>query len=199
MPSPKALVKSPKQSWRPIRANIYGRNLTLEVKVFDAQWYRAAGSRHLRIVLVRVHKGSLPVRVFFSTNPAATAERIITTYAARWSIEVAFRDMKQHLGFGDSEARCAAAVHRVAPLAGYLYTLLAIWFVTLSPRQRRSAVVFRPWYRQKNGYSFEDILRSAQLSIRDLCIPDLLRDHRDLRLHLPDPHKPRRRPISGVM
>ena len=198
MPTPKALVKSSAQKWRRIRATIYGRDLSLEVKVFDAQWYRAAGSRHLRVVLVRVHRGDLPVRVFFSTDSTANAEQIITTYAARWAIEVAFRDMKQHLGFGDSEARLSAAVLRVAPFAGYLYTLLAIWFSTLTPRQRRCAVVFRPWYRHKVGYSFEDILRAAQLSIRELCILDLLRDHGDLRLRMPDPHIPRRRPISGV-
>jgi len=160
LPTPKALVKSPRQRWQRLTATIYGREVELEIKLFDAQWYRAAGVRPLRVVLVRVLKGDLPVRVFFSTDPKASAEAIVTTYAARWGIELAFRDMKQHLGFGDSEARCSTAVQRVAPLAGYLYTLLAIWFATLTAKQRRRAVVVRPWYRSKRGYSFEDILRA---------------------------------------
>lgn len=38
--------------------------MTLELKVLDAQWYRVANDRHLRVVLVRDLRGDLSVRVF---------------------------------------------------------------------------------------------------------------------------------------
>ena len=174
LPAPSDLAKAASQRWRSVDVHIYGQDTTLEIKVYDVQWYRVAGERHLRMILVRVLRGDLPVRVFFSTDPSLDVETIIKTYASRWGIEVCFREIKQHLGFGDSSARKREAVERVTPFAGYLYTLLVLWFTSLSKRDRRAAVVHRPWYRTKQGYSFEDILRAAQLALRTLDVSDLL-------------------------
>lgn len=190
MPTPAQLAKAPSQRWRRLDVHIYGKDVTLEVKDFDAQWYRVTNDRHLRVVLVRVLRGDLPVRVFFCTDPTLTVETIITAYAARWGIEVCFRELKQHLGFGDSSARKQAAVERVTPFAGYLYTVLVLWFCSLPKRDRRRAAVHRPWYRTKQGYSFEDILRAAQLILRTLDVSDLLHGYADLQA--PPPTRPRR-------
>jgi hypothetical protein len=191
LPSPADLAKAPSQRWRSLDVHIYGKRTTLEVKVYDAQWYRVARCRHLRVVLVRVLRGDLPVRVFFSTDPSLPVETIITAYAARWGVEVCFRELKQHLGFGDSSARTRNAVERVTPFSGYLYTVLALWFCGLPNHERRRAAVHRPWYRTKHGYSFEDILRAAQGVLRELDVSDLLHGYADLQA--PPPPSPRRR------
>ena len=185
LPTPAELAKAPSQRWAKPSVHIYGQDATLEVKVFDAQWYRVANERHLRVVLVRVLRGDLPVRVFFCTDPKLDVTDIIKTYAARWGIEVCFRELKQHLGFGDPSSRKREAVERTAPFVGYLYTLLVLWFCSMPPRQRRRAIVHRPWYRTKKGYSFEDILRAAQLALRALDVSDLLHGYADLLVPTP--------------
>ena len=185
LPTPAALAKSPSQRWATLDVHIYGKDTTLEIKVVDAQWYRVANDRHLRVVLVRVLRGDLPVRVFFCTDPQLDVADIIKAYASRWGIEVCFRELKQHLGFGDSPARKREAVERTAPFAGYLYTLLVLWFCSLPTRQRRRAIIHRPWYRTKKSYSFEDILRAAQLALRVLDVSDLLHGYADLQAPSP--------------
>lgn len=190
LPTPAQLAKAPSQRWKKLDVHIYGKDTTIEYKVYDAQWYRVTNDQHLRIVLVRVMGGELPVRAFFSTDPQLDVQVIITTYAARWGIEVCFRDIKQHLGFGDSSARRRDAVERTAPFVGYLYTLLVLWFCSLTKRERRHAAVHRPWYRTKKGYSFEDILRAAQLALRAVRVFDLL--HGYTNLQPPSQERPRR-------
>lgn len=190
LPNPAELAKAPSQRWSRLKVHIYGKDTTIEIKVFDAQWYRVTSDRHLRIVLVRVLRGELPVRVFFCTDPDLEVETIIRAYAARWGIEVCFRELKQYLGFGDSSSRKQHAVERIAPFAGYLYTLLVLWFCSLSKSDRRRAVVHRPWYRTKKGDSFEDILRAAQVVLRTLEVSDLLHGYTDLQA--PPPTRSRR-------
>ena len=52
LPSPGARAKS-SRGWRRLRATIYGKKATIEVKVFDALWYVVAGGRLMRFVLIR--------------------------------------------------------------------------------------------------------------------------------------------------
>jgi hypothetical protein len=44
-------------------------------------------------------------QVFYSTNTNSSVPYILQTYALRWSIEVTFGNMKQHLGFEDPANR----------------------------------------------------------------------------------------------
>ncbi len=128
LPKPLAPSKSAKQRWKKIKVHIYGRDVIQEIKTIDAQWYRGAGTQLLRIVVVRVPHGKVPIRVYFSTDLNMTIEEILETYAGRWSTEVCFRDLKLLLGFGDSKARTKNAVERTATFVGYTYTLVMLWF-----------------------------------------------------------------------
>jgi hypothetical protein len=188
LPTPLELAKSPRQRWKKISLFIYGRKQTLEYKTVDAQWYRPAGTRLLRIVVVRVSHGVIPVRTFFSTDLSMTVAEVLETYAGRWSIEVCFRDLKQLLGFGDSQARLQTAVARTAPFVGYTYTLLVLWFSTHQTMSSTLATPpLRPWYRHKRGYSFADVLRTAQRVLSRYDVLDLARDYDDLRQPIVDP------------
>lgn len=101
-----------------------------------AQWYIACGEGLLRVVMVRVDHGRVSLRVFFSTDPTISERDILEIYAGRWSIEVTFRNLEQHLGFADSPARLRRAVERTAPFIGLLYTSLVVWFVERASRDR---------------------------------------------------------------
>jgi hypothetical protein len=179
LPKPEELVKA-RQPWTKVEAFIYGRWRTLQVKTIDAQWYRSAAERLLRIVVVRVDHGAVPMRVFFSTDPTMSVQLIIETYAGRWSTEACFRDLKQLLGFDESQARCKAAVERVAPFVGHIRTLLILWFLERAVGTPVAELPIRPWYRHKSGLCFADVLRAAQRSLAGADILDLLHDLDDL-------------------
>ena len=101
--------------------------------------------------------------------------------AGRWAIESCFRNLKQLLGFADSQARKRAAVHRVAPFVGLSYTFLVLWFLEHAFSRRFAVVPLRPWYRHKEGFSFADVLRTAQRVLAPLDVLDPRRDVRNLR------------------
>lgn len=198
LPKPLGLSKSAKQRWKKVSVFIYGQRQTVECKTMDAQWYRAAGTRLLRIVVVRVSRGRVPIRVFFTTDLSMTVTDILETYAGRWATEVCFRDLKQLLGFGDSQARLKAAVERTAPFVGYTYTLLVLWFATNQTSSSDLATPpLRPWYQHKRGYCFADILRTAQRVLSRYDVLDLARDFADLRQPVADPH-PRPSPRESM-
>lgn len=180
-PKPLAVARDEHQPWRRCRAFLYGRVRTVSFKTFCAQWYRVCGVRLLRVVVVKTSAGEQPYRVFFCTDPTMDVRTILEGYAERWSIEVFFRDAKQWLGFADSPARTEAAVLRMAPFVGLVYSLLVLWFAEGAYRSPLAAPPVRPWYRQKKGVSFADILRAAQRMLSTVDVLALARDYGKLQ------------------
>jgi DDE superfamily endonuclease/Archaeal putative transposase ISC1217 len=162
LPKPQALANDPSTPWQHLEIVLYGQSCKLLFKECVAQWFRPCGTRLLRIIIVHVERGSIGVRVFFSTDSKMSPTAILRGYANRWSIEVCFRDLKQLLGFADSSARTQNAVERTAPFVGYCYTLLVLWFVQSAYPSKAAVIPTRPWYPHKRGISFADILRTAQ-------------------------------------
>lgn len=180
LPKPEALARNERHKWQKCKAAIYGKIETVQYKTMCAQWYRACGTRLLRIIVVRCDHGSIRLRVFFSTNPELTVASILESYARRWSIEVCFRDLKQLLGFAHSSARKREAVERTAPFVGYIYTMLVIWFINGVHETPVATPPIRPWYRHKQGLCFADILRAAQRVLLRLDVLDPARSLDDL-------------------
>lgn len=186
LPKPLAFTKSTKQRWQKISLHIYGKTKVQQYKTLDAQWYRGAGTRLLRIVIIRVPHGKVPIRVYFTTDLDMSVRELLETYAGRWSTEVCFRDLKQLLGFGDSQARTKNAVERTAPFVGYTYTLVMLWFATYETSQSSLATPpLRPWYSHKKGLCFADALRTAQRVLARYDVLDLARDFNNLRKPIP--------------
>lgn len=193
---PEMMAHDGRTPWRTTVATLYGRVTTVRYKTLVAQWYRATGTRMLRIVIVECTTGRLGCRVYFTTDASLDVVTVLETYAGRWGIEVFFREAKQLLGFADSQARKATAVLRVAPLVGLLYTVLVLWFAEGALRTPLAALPVRPWYRHKRGFSFADILRTARRALADADV--LVPFNRFDNLHQPgrpssDPmHPPRK-------
>lgn len=181
MPKPHELANDVRRPWLTCQALLYGARRTIYFKTMDAQWYRACGTRLLRIVVVRVDQGTIGIRVFFCTDPTVSVPVLLETYAERWSIEVCFRELKQLLGFGDSSARKRAAVERVAPFVGFVYTSLVLWFAEGVHATPIATPPARPWYRHKRGLCFADALRAAQRTLAPLDVLDPRRSLANLR------------------
>jgi hypothetical protein len=134
--------------------------------VVSRDWNAPASRRHRR-----VHDGpsTLPRLLLVGPQP----RRRDRARDLRRQVGHRDREAKQLLGFADSQARKQAAVLRVAPLVGLLYTVLVLWFAEGALRSLLAVLPVRPWYRHKRGFSFADILRTARRSLDgvDVLVP----------------------------
>lgn len=186
LPKPAKLARDKKVPWLSMTLTFYGELKLVQYKELVARWYRSAGKPLLKIVIVKVPNGELPLRVFFCTDCTRTARQVIESYCCRWAIEVLFRDLKQLLGFSSSRARSRLAVLRTAPWVGVCYSLLVLWYMELGLDTSQLGLPIRPWYRTKRTVAFADILRLAQ---RTLSSADWV-DPLPLVANLPDPTPP---------
>ena len=162
LPSPVELAKSRKVRWTKNRATLYGRRVRVSYKSCTALWYNSAGTRLLRIVVVRDPSGRRKDDCFFTTDLTLSPRAILELIAMRWPLEVAFYNAKQFLGLEDPQNRTPQAVQRTAPMALYLHTLVILWF---AKHGRFNAEAYRrahPWYVQKRTPSFADMLASLK-------------------------------------
>ena len=89
-------------SGRRVTLDIYGRHDEVRLCDCEARVY-SSPARPLRVVAVEPLLGGRTRQAFYSTCSDASAEQVLTWYAMRWSLEVAFRDSKQSLGFEDPQ------------------------------------------------------------------------------------------------
>jgi hypothetical protein len=196
LPKPEKIYESKRYPWHSAEITLYGRLTTVYFKTLQAQWYRGAGERVGRIVVVHTDKGALSMRAFFCADGERSALDVLTTYADRWSIEVFFRDAKQQLGFADSSARSQNAVERVAPFVAFAYTLLVLWFADTTWTSSIAAPPVRPWYTHKRHACFADVLRAAQRVLSRIDVLDPARGYDNLRPLALSLHEPADAAIS---
>jgi hypothetical protein len=139
------------------------RELTVKV-VTGVCWYATAGPQAVQIVLVHDPLGQWRDEALVCTDVTLSAVDVITGYCRRWSVEVAFCDAKQLLGFHDPQVWCAASVQRAAPMAWFVGTLIVCWYVQAGqhgPQAERQ----RPWYTHKQTPTFADMLAACRLQL----------------------------------
>ena len=160
VPSPHARARA-WRGWRALPVEVHGRSVTVEVKVFDALWYKVSGGRCLRFVLVRGWPGHEQDDVLCCTDLTLDAHEIIRRFCLRWSIEVTFQEAKGKLGFEEPQNRTEHAVERTAPFALWLYTLTVLWYLRLDKRIKSARLPRFPWY-QKSAPAFSDMLAALR-------------------------------------
>jgi hypothetical protein len=135
---------------------------TLEVKVIrDVCWYSAAGAATVQIVLVRDPKGRWRNEALVCTELKLTAKEMITGYCRRWSVEVAFCDAKQLLGFHDPQVWCERSVERAAPMSWFVGSVIVLWYV-MAGHAGEQAERERPWYKDKETPTMADMLAACR-------------------------------------
>ena len=167
LPTPKAMLKDD-HTWPAQRQQISFKNgcaRWLEVKVITGVcWYTSAGAAAVQVVLVRDPAGVWRDEALLCTDVTLAAAEVITGYCRRWSVEVAFCDAKQQLGFHDPQVWCAASVQRAAPMAWFVGTLVALWYATAG-QDGAQAHRQRPWYKNKPWPTFADMLAACRLQL----------------------------------
>ena len=96
------------------------------------------------MVLTRdVHKNPI---LLFSTDLTIPPVKIIEFYAARWKIEIAFRDLKEMGKMGDYRVRNKEGMTKHITLCFVAHTLLRI--LQFQKIQFNVQPVHRPWYKK---------------------------------------------------
>lgn len=161
LPAPKQ-VAAACRNWRSVQVAIYGKQVTTQLFSFTALWYTALREHPVRIVVVRDPAGKRKDEAFFCTDPTVSPICILETYARRWTIEVAFHDAKQFLGFAHPQSQAAPAVRRTAPMAFVVYDLVLLWSAAQVQQGTALPWILRPWYRTKSAPSFSDMLTALR-------------------------------------
>jgi hypothetical protein len=111
-----------RRGWRTDTFDLYGRPTATTYKTFVATWRPAGGQ--IRVVLVKEPHRWVP---FFCTDPAAGAADVLRTIADRFSLETAFRDVKQSVGAGQQQVRKVATNVGAFHVCLWAYTLTEAW------------------------------------------------------------------------
>lgn len=169
--------------WRDCEIELYGDSVELKVKRLEVQWKSAPPEATLTVVIIRDSKGRWDDAYFFRTRQEATVEQVLKPAARRWGIEVCFRNCKQHLrissvqnGFaqGDDrndpnepgpkapEDREPTASRRTVPFGMIAYGFVVVWYLRWGSPDTdvKRAKLLAPWYTQKSGVSFRDMLEA---------------------------------------
>jgi len=157
LPTPQQFGQA-RRHWHRLPVQLYGRDVTTHVFQLKAMWYVALRDQPVRIVMVRDPAGRRRDEAFFCTDVDVRASFILQSYARRWTLEVTFRDAKQHLGFEDPQNQTARAVQRTAPIAFLVYDLVLLWSASRAAAGTDPAWLRRPWDPYKAAPSFRDLL-----------------------------------------
>jgi len=113
---------------RRTRVSWYGAS-ERQVQVCEGrgQWYRGgAGLVPVHWVFVRDAEGTRRDEYFYTTHEHFTAEEVVTLYTLRWNLEVAFQELRAHLGFETPRQRVEKSVLRTAPCLLGLFSVISL-------------------------------------------------------------------------
>jgi DDE superfamily endonuclease len=158
--------------WKTVAVFRYGTRSTVAVTEQTCLWYGTWRTDTVRVILVReTGKKTKSTKGYgialITTDLTATAEEIIARYAARWSIEVTFFDVKNILGVGQARNRTTKAVQRTVPFGLFCYSILIVWYALhghnqTDTAQRRDSA---PWYKSKTEPATLDMLTKLRRQI----------------------------------
>jgi DDE superfamily endonuclease len=139
----------------------YRRQELVAVAGFTCLWPRVFSPRPVHVVLVRDPDAPDGFDLaLVSTDLAATPAELVQRYAARWQVEVCFREARQEAGVGQARNRTRLAVERTVPFGLVCYGLAIVWYAACGhhPTDVAARRARAPWYATKAAPSVADML-----------------------------------------
>jgi hypothetical protein len=157
-------------TWKTVAVTRYGTTATVQIAERTCLWYGTWRTDPVRVILLRDTARTTTSGydlALVTTDLTATPQEIIARYAARWSIEVMFFDVKNILGVGQARNRVTKAVQRTVPFGLFCHSLLIVWYArhghpSIDTARRRATA---PWYRSKTEPSTLDMLTTLRRQI----------------------------------
>jgi len=168
LPSLTDIAGDQRRRWRQVTVTRYGQTHTVRVLTIVALWYEVFHTQPVRVVLIEDTRGCEPFEIaLICTDPSVTVEQVVSRYADRWSIEVAFQDAKHITGVGQARNRTPRAVERTVPFGLIIQSLTVIWYAQHGDpaadvaRRRKLA----RWYDTKTEPSTTDMQSALRRQI----------------------------------
>jgi len=174
LPSPKVVAARGRHVRRTVRW--YGESQR-ELELFSAcgGWYRGRGHGRAALVPVRWVHVHDPITGrddwFETTDPTLRPEQIVELFAGRWSIEVTFEEVREHLGLESTRHWSPASVLRGGPCLLGLFSVVSLIFAHLA--EHKTVRV-----RQMPGYhKTEPTFSDALFAVRRLLWSQTILKH----------------------
>lgn len=155
-----AVMAAAATGWRCVTFDQRGTEVVRQVWSRKLLWYHVAKDRPLLLVVVRDPDGVQPDDYFITTDIDAAPGWVACHYAGRWSIEVTFRDEKQHLGGEDPQCWKRQGPERAAYISLWLHAAIWLWYLQVWGTRRSWTPT--PWYPSKTHASFADALAALR-------------------------------------
>jgi hypothetical protein len=146
-----------RRGWATGTFELYGQLTPKKYKTFLATWRPAGGV--IRVVLVDEPKGWV---AFFCTNPDASASDILGLVADRFSLETAFRDIKEVVGAGQQQVRFVRASVGSFHLCLWAFTMTEAWAWNRAAKDLVAHRAASPWDDPERRPSHADKRRAWQ-------------------------------------
>ena len=166
LPSLAQVLTDATTNWQSITvSNWYGTpERCLEICSQTAVWFHSGQTPlPIRWVLLRDPQGQFEPQALLCTDPMKDPLCIIGWFVQRWSVEVTFREVRDHLGFESQRQWTDKAIARTTPCLLGLFSLVALFASQLAPRSR-GAVWSAAWYHKQQP-TFADTLAAVRREI----------------------------------
>jgi hypothetical protein len=145
-------------------------------------WQRGAGTRHVRLLVVRpipyrkTKQGRLLYRqpaFLLTTDTETPAVQLLQMYFDRWQLEVAHRELKDNFGVGQAQVRAPRSVARQPALQVATYSAIHLAALNaFGPQRPDQWAPLPPYQREQARVSCLDLIRQIRHEV--LHNPDLL-------------------------
>jgi hypothetical protein len=148
----------PDTVWERLSVPWYGGGTaSIDVATGTALWYHPGDPPvALRWVLLRDPQGQFEPQALLSTDPIVAPAQIVAWFVTRWQVEVAFHELRAHLGVETQRQWSDLAILRTTPALFGLFSLVTLFAQALlqgQPLPVRQAA----WYA-KSAPTFSDTL-----------------------------------------
>ena len=163
--TPRQAMEDERWAWQDLLLHHPKGKKALQIKMLGpCCWYNSAGQMILHVVLVRDPEKKWRDEALLCSALDLSAEEVIVGYLKRWSVEVAYCDSKQLLGFHDPMVWSERAVERAHPMAWFVGSLVILWYAEVGQHEPQ-AQRHRPWFKKKVEPTFADMLACCRLHL----------------------------------
>jgi len=158
-----------KYLFRPLRIYLYNKEKMVFYYQMRAYWKPAQSL--IKVFIVKYPKnGGFITSYFFTTDMGMHVGKLLKYVAGRWSLENAFKDMKQHLGFNGWQCRKEESVKRSTLLTCISYSTLLLW--CHKEMQKKQLTIWDPvpWDNDKKYVSVSDMIYLLKNQCVTKCI-----------------------------
>ena len=146
----------------------------MQITTGAAIWYHSGKVPvWIRWVLIKDEQPDREPSALLSTDVSMSAEQIIEYFVRRWSMEVTFREVREHMGVESQRQWSDRAIGCTTPSLMGLFSVVALWADSLF-KNGQVKMESSAWY-QKVRPTFSDALSAVRKQLwqeRKYCMSD---------------------------